>query len=190
MRAPERRSPGPSKTLLRELDRLVAGSSSAAHQAVSTQSGLPPSDRVHTLRRKRADDSRIAQLRGVFAAFDLDRDGLLSSDELDRALLSLGIRSVPDVVALYTQHNRSRLVGAPRELSSPRRVDLDTFIYVTLNKLPAANYIDTTERDMIAACRVFDPLNTGKISLESLLHLLCEVDTASSDALSAEEVRG
>ena len=38
-----------------------------------------------------ADEARSQQLRGIFAAFDEDRDGLLSEEELKSALLSLSI---------------------------------------------------------------------------------------------------
>ena len=188
--APKPSSPGPSHTLLHALDELVAESSSARHAsaaaAVTRNSAL--SDRAAALRRRRAEDARVAQLRGIFAAFDSDRDGFLSPSELERSLLSLGVRPVPEVTTLFTLFRRTRaapILGRPP--ASSRLVDLDTFVYVVLNKLPPT--VDTTREDMLAACRVFDPANTGRISLASLLHLLCEVDTAASAALTAEEVR-
>jgi hypothetical protein len=43
------------------------------------------------LLKKRADESRLQQLRGIFASYDEDRDGVLSKDrELPNALLALG----------------------------------------------------------------------------------------------------
>jgi Ca2+-binding EF-hand superfamily protein len=51
----------------------------------------------------RSDEARGQQLRGIFAAFDEDRDGLLNEGELSSALLSLGIDPTPATMARYAK---------------------------------------------------------------------------------------
>ena len=48
----------------------------------------------------RAAEARSQQLRGIFAAFDENRDGLLSQAELSSALLALGVQ--PSAAALQS----------------------------------------------------------------------------------------
>ena len=70
----------PSKTLHRALSDLTARSSSAAYMAAhdAAVAGLPrKSKRAQTLKR-RADDARVQQLRGIFAAHNSKKDGFLS----------------------------------------------------------------------------------------------------------------
>ena len=73
---------------LRELSTAVPASASAprARQLAS-----------------RGEEARSQQLRGIFAAFDEDRDGLLSEAELTAALLSLGLDPTREALARFAR---------------------------------------------------------------------------------------
>jgi hypothetical protein len=93
--------PEPSATALsRALASLQQGTSSLPPPA-----SLPKRERVLATLRKRADEARTQQLRGVFAAFDEDRDGVLLTDELRSALLALGVDPTPATLARFTKES-------------------------------------------------------------------------------------
>jgi hypothetical protein len=80
--------------LSRAVAAARAGGSSAATQAefAAATAGMTQRQRAAFALKRRADEGRITQLRGVFAAFDEDRDGVLSAErELPVALLALGV---------------------------------------------------------------------------------------------------
>ena len=166
--------PQRSRQLEEAMAALTQRSSSAAHTAAAARlvEGALPAQRRTILRRNRADEARVAQLRGVFAAFDLDRDGALSRAELPPALLALGIQPTDAVVARY-----GSTVG----------VTLDTFVRATMDL--SESTATSTEPDILQAMRIFDERGEGSLPLSVLLHLLCEVDTGADSALSMEEVR-
>lgn len=84
--------------LSRALATLTQGTSSAPAPGAA----LPKRERVLATLRKRADEARTQQLRGVFAAFDEDRDGLLLPGELKGALLALGVDPTPPTLARFS----------------------------------------------------------------------------------------
>jgi hypothetical protein len=92
------RSSASATALSRALASLTQGTSSVPVPGAA----LPKRERVLATLRKRADEARTQQLRGVFAAFDEDRDGLLLPGELKGALLALGVDPTPPTLARFT----------------------------------------------------------------------------------------
>jgi hypothetical protein len=74
---------------LRELSTAVPASACIAPRAKQLAS--------------RSEEARSQQLRGIFAAFDEDRDGLLSETELISALLSLGFDPTPEALQRFAR---------------------------------------------------------------------------------------
>ena len=102
--APDIRRSGTA--LSRALAKLGSGTStSSPSRGVGVGGGaasLPTrSERASATLRVRADEARTQQLRGVFAAFDENRDGLLTEQELAPALLALGVDPTPTTIARF-----------------------------------------------------------------------------------------
>ena len=99
----------PSRVLSRVLSAHTLASSSAAHMAAheAAVAGLGPRARAARTLKRRADDARVQQLRGIFAGHDSDRDGIVNDKCVACALLGrvhgarpplccLGVRSRMD----------------------------------------------------------------------------------------------
>ena len=107
--APDTRRSGTA--LSRALSKLGSGLSTNRSSSTSTTlrggviggaASLPTrSERATATLRVRADEARTQQLRGVFAAFDENRDGLLTELELAPALLALGVDPTPATIARF-----------------------------------------------------------------------------------------
>lgn len=81
---------------------------------MSATDGMTPKQKQAFLLKRRADEARLQQLRGVFAAYDEDRDGHLDGEELVNAMLALGFEPSQKALQRFT-------------LASPtQRVDLAT----------------------------------------------------------------
>jgi Ca2+-binding EF-hand superfamily protein len=161
--------------LARALAALSAGVSGAGAPAAGA-AGSTRTERSLATLRSRADEARAQQLRGVFAAFDEDRDGLLSEAELASALLALGVDPTPRAVARFT---------AAATLPA-RGVDFAAFAAVNLaaaEGTPAA--LPRTRDAIVALFAEFDTARTGRVPLATLLHVLMEVQGAT--ALSRDE---
>jgi hypothetical protein len=78
-----------------------SSSAAAGAAAATATAGMPAPSRGAWLAARRDDDTRMQQLRGVFAAYDGDHDGVLSGQELALALLALGLQPTPDVMAHF-----------------------------------------------------------------------------------------
>lgn len=132
--------------------------------------------------KQRADEARIQQLRGIFAAYDEDRDGLLNELELASALLALGLEPSPKQLNQY-------------QIRSPSQtgVDLATFVKVSMSRvssLPSGSSMDIADSSYPAIMDLFhscDSARTGTVPLALLLHVLAEV--AAPTALSMVEVQ-
>jgi hypothetical protein len=99
---PRTRARAAAPTLLaRSMREFAARSSSAAIQAAAQQQPAQ-GPRAQAGARRRADEARVQQLRGVFAAYDADGDGWLSVEQLTLALLALGLQPVAAVVTRFT----------------------------------------------------------------------------------------
>jgi hypothetical protein len=91
-------------TALRAAMAAVAegGSSDAALKAyLASTEGMTAKQKQAYLLKRRADEARLQQLRGVFAAADEDRDGVLAGGELPAALLALGFDPSPRTLQRY-----------------------------------------------------------------------------------------
>lgn len=93
---------GPSKLLASGIQEYSSRASSTAIQDGFAKHApltrVPAEQRPAVQARRRADDARIQQLRGIFAAYDQDSDGLLSADQLALALLALGLQPTEAVL--------------------------------------------------------------------------------------------
>lgn len=76
---PAGRQPGPLARAL-EAKHGAGGSSSEAAMAAygAAVAGIPASQRAAAITKKRADEARVHQLRGIFSAYDEDKDGYLN----------------------------------------------------------------------------------------------------------------
>ena len=84
------------------LSRALAKLGSSISTSPSPSAFLPTrSERATATLRVRADEARTQQLRGVFAAFDENRDGLLTEAELAPALLALGVDPTKETLARF-----------------------------------------------------------------------------------------
>lgn len=63
--------------------------------------------------RARTTDFKLQQLRGIFAAFDENRDGVLTKEELGNALLSLGINPTQKAIQKYQMVSKSATIDLP-----------------------------------------------------------------------------
>jgi len=72
----------PSRTLCNALAAHTAASSSAAYMAshARAMAGLSRKGRKAATLKRRADDARVQQLRGIFAGHDSNRDGFLGKE--------------------------------------------------------------------------------------------------------------
>lgn len=150
--------------------------------------------------RKQMEDRKLQQLRGVFAAFDSDRDSILTKEcvpmrvcllavgcwlsllfgrvdtcwwrrrELANALMSLGINPTPKVIQKYQIGSTSGVI------------DLATFINVTMTRMQTA---ESTADQIMVLFKEFDPDGRGFVSAQVMQHLLHELDV--STALTPEE---
>lgn len=137
---------------------MVKGASAAAPKAAPA--------------RSRADSvTLMQQLRGVFAACDENRDGLLSKDELTNALLALCIKPTLSTVQKYH-------FGSPTGV-----VDAATFISVTMSRM---HEFESNSSSILQLFQEFDPGHSGLVPSRVLRHLLSEVQ--ADTALSAREV--
>jgi hypothetical protein len=90
---------GPNTALQRARRELMAAS--PATLGPSQVGAAGSLERKRHLMSARAEEARAQQLRGIFAAFDEDRDGLLKDEELPSALLALGLDPTPDALARF-----------------------------------------------------------------------------------------
>ena len=110
--------------LAREMRSVAARSSSALsiEAARSALAGVEPGARPAVARRRRADEARVHQLRGVFAAYDADGDGRLTLEQLRMTLLALGLQPAPALLNLFVM---PPLAGEERP-AEEELVDLQT----------------------------------------------------------------
>ena len=121
---PRTRARAAAPTLLaRSMREFAARSSSAAIQAAAQQQPAQ-GPRAQAGARRRADEARVQQLRGVFAAYDADGDGWLSVEQLTLALLALGLQPAAAVVARFTgaapPHPGAAAAAAAAAAATPR----------------------------------------------------------------------
>jgi len=94
-------SPTTTKSTTTELKSAMAavkagGSSEASLASYMTATeGMTNKQKQAYLLKRRADEARLQQLRGIFATYDEDRDNELNEKELTLALLSLGFDPTP-----------------------------------------------------------------------------------------------
>lgn len=76
---------------------VKAGGSSEASLAsyMTATEGMTSKQKQAYLLKRRADEARLQQLRGIFATYDEDRDNELNEKELSLALLALGLDPSP-----------------------------------------------------------------------------------------------
>jgi hypothetical protein len=128
-----RASAGAPVRLARGMQDYAARASSTA--LLDTHAGamarVPPPQRAAVAARRRADDARIQQLRGVFAAYDADGDGQLTVDQLALALLALGLQPTDATLSRFLLTATATAAagsdargGSPARPQQEQRVDL------------------------------------------------------------------
>lgn len=153
----------------RENDAVSATSASAA-------AGLSAKQRQAQALKLRADEARVQQLRGIFAAYDEDRDGLLNELELGSALLALGLEPSARTLQRFGSLSASG-------------VNLESFVKTCMARAsgPAPSGGDTTYESVLSLFRSLDEGGRGRLPLAMLLHVLAEV--AAPSALTMAEVQ-
>lgn len=107
----------PSSVLSKGMQSYASATSSSPVQSIRSNPSLAA--------RRREDEARIQQLRGVFAAYDGDSDSWLTIDELRLALLALGIQPTGTVVDRFkaTAATHPSLLRPSLNSSSPHNDD-------------------------------------------------------------------
>lgn len=92
--------------------------------------GLSYKQKQALLLKKRADEAKIQQLKGIFVAFDTNSDGYLDFDGLSSALLALGINPTPELVSKFQVSENDNLSDVPKAIpeddADPVFVGVDT----------------------------------------------------------------
>ena len=110
------------------------------------------------------------ELQEVFDQFDKDKDGKISSKELENAMQSMGQNPTVDEVNQMMQEV---------DLNQDGKIDFDEFMTLMLRNSPETQ----TEDEVINAFRVFDKEGKGLISLAELKHIMMTI----GDKMTEEE---
>jgi Ca2+-binding EF-hand superfamily protein len=139
-------------------------------------SGLSAKQRQAQALKLRADEARVQQLRGIFAAYDEDRDGLLNELELGSALLALGLEPSVKMLQRFGSLSASG-------------VNLESFVKTCMARAsgPSPAVGDSTYESILSLFRSLDEGGRGRVPLAMLLHVLAEV--AAPSALTMAEVQ-
>jgi hypothetical protein len=104
--SPTRYAPRPTLRAALAAAKSAGSKGVAAEAQASATEGMSAKMKQAYLLKRRADEARLQQLRGIFAAYDEDRDGVLGvgsgGDELANALLALGFEPTHRAIQRYT----------------------------------------------------------------------------------------
>ena len=104
---------------------------------VQALSAAPPNSAMAGLRDAvERDEERLAQLESLFALLDRDRDGRLSTAELEASVAALSPAAATEQLPTPLAELLERLRGAGQELDAAE-VDLATFVRIMLTKAVA-----------------------------------------------------
>lgn len=140
------------------------------------------------------DSTELQQLRGIFAAHDEDKDGLLTNSELQESLRALGFIPNDELMRKYylerakrdpdtmPHHSMAKSRTAKRRSMASFRMDLASFMAASL-------HLDTAESaydEILPLFEEIDAAGTGELTITDLKRLLNQV--ASPTRLSAQEL--
>uniref|UniRef100_A0A7S4MHL0 EF-hand domain-containing protein n=1 Tax=Vannella robusta TaxID=1487602 RepID=A0A7S4MHL0_9EUKA len=117
----------------------------------------------------------LRMLKEAFCLFDKDGDGMISQTELRDVLLSLRPHS-PDA------DNAEQLIA---QFDRQEKGSLD---YIEFVEMMRGNSQTNQENELLAAFRLLDPNQTGKISQNELRHILSCVGDGTLPESEVEEI--
>ena len=157
----QRRSPAP---------RVKRAGKTAKRRATNAFLDDPTMDALRDIQaeygseKNELDDVELQMLRGVFAAHDENKDGIINKAELAEALVSLGFSPTEKLMTKYFLENASK--G-----KKSWRIDLPTFLSASSKHLENA---EDCAADVLYLFSEFDRAEKGTITAQDIRHLLHE----------------
>ena len=115
-------------------------------------------------------DEQRKELQDVFDQFDKDKDGKISSNELENAMQSMGQNPTVEEVQEMMKEV---------DLNQDGKIDFDEFMTLMIKTSPE----NQAEEEVINAFRVFDKEGNGLISSAELKHIMMNI----GDKMTEEE---
>ena len=115
-------------------------------------------------------ESQRKELQDVFDQFDKDKDGKISSNELENAMQSMGQNPTVEEVQEMMKEV---------DLNQDGKIDFDEFMTLMIKTSPE----NQAEEEVINAFRVFDKEGNGLISSAELKHIMMNI----GDKMTEEE---
>lgn len=122
------------------------------------------------------EETDMQMLRGIFAAFDENKNGKLNRRELSDALIALGFKPSEDLLQKYYTENLN-LTGKKKW-----NISLTAFVNTSLKHLDAA---DDCTNDVMYLFKAFDKKLSGDVTAKMVRHFLHE--TVVPTRLSSQE---
>ena len=122
------------------------------------------------------EETDMQMLRGIFAAFDENKNGKLNRRELSDALIALGFKPTESLMSKYYTENLS-LTG-----KKTWNISLTAFVNASLKHLDSA---DDCTNDVMYLFKAFDTKLSGDVTAKMVRHFLHE--TIVPSRLSSQE---
>lgn len=122
------------------------------------------------------EETDMQMLRGIFAAFDENKNGKLNRRELSDALVALGFKPTESLMSKYYTENLS-LTG-----KKSWNISLTAFVNASLKHLDSA---DDCTNDVMYLFKAFDTKLSGDVTAKMVRHFLHE--TIVPSRLSSQE---
>lgn len=109
----------------------------------------------------------VLQLKGIFLSLDDDSDGYLTKEQLQDALVLLGLNTRDKLLSKFfniSHHSKAAVL----------KVDLKTFLSVLSKEKEKFRDV---EKDLDYIFSYLDPHKTGQVNRQELKHFLVELDT-------------
>jgi len=106
----------------------------------------------------------LQMLRGIFAAHDENKDGIINKSQLAEALVSLGFSPSEKLMTKFFLENA-------KHGKKHWRLDLETFLAAASKHLDSA---DDCAADVMYLFETFDNTNSGEVTAQVIRHLLHE----------------
>lgn len=110
------------------------------------------------------EEVELQMLRGIFAAHDENKDGIINKSQLAEALVSLGFSPSEKLMTKFFLENA-------KQGKKHWRLDLETFLAAASKHLDSA---DDCAADVMYLFETFDKSSSGKVTAQVIRHLLHE----------------
>lgn len=110
------------------------------------------------------EEVELQMLRGIFAAHDENKDGIINKSQLAEALVSLGFSPSEKLMTKFFLENA-------KQGKKHWRLDLETFLAAASKHLDSA---DDCAADVMYLFETFDKSNSGNVTAQVIRHLLHE----------------